>query len=156
MNQNGAYLYLTNGTDNIVRYDGTTTLQTYTALATPAAPTVAETGLAGTGNNFYYKVSAVNQVGFSIASAASTAACRLSVPFGRAAVPVAVAANSFRIISTGLMVQYWDPDKAEGTPIGVNCRLCERENCSQRAEPPITRTLILDENTRRVSSRRLI
>ncbi len=43
-------------------------------------------------------------------------------------------------------------DTAEGTPIGVNCRLCERENCSQRAEPPITRTLILDENTRRVSS----
>jgi predicted transcriptional regulator/DNA-binding XRE family transcriptional regulator len=45
-----------------------------------------------------------------------------------------------------------DLDKAEGTPIGVNCRLCERENCSQRAEPPITRTLILDETTRRVSS----
>ncbi|HKU25647.1 MAG TPA: exosortase A [Candidatus Sulfotelmatobacter sp.] len=31
-----------------------------------------------------------------------------------AAVPVAVVANAFRIISTGLMVQYWDPDKAEG------------------------------------------
>jgi hypothetical protein len=45
-----------------------------------------------------------------------------------------------------------DLEKAEGTPIGVNCRLCERENCAQRAEPPITRTLILDENTRRVSS----
>src|SRR5947207_1631911 len=45
-----------------------------------------------------------------------------------------------------------DLEKTEGTPIGVNCRLCERENCSQRAEPPITRTLILDENTRRVSS----
>ncbi len=45
-----------------------------------------------------------------------------------------------------------DLEKVEGTPIGVNCRLCERENCSQRAEPPITRTLILDENTRRVSS----
>ncbi len=43
-------------------------------------------------------------------------------------------------------------ETAEGTPIGVNCRLCERENCPQRAEPPITRTLILDENTRRVSS----
>jgi XRE family transcriptional regulator, fatty acid utilization regulator len=42
--------------------------------------------------------------------------------------------------------------KSEGTPIGVNCRLCERENYSQRAEPPITRTLIPDENTRRVSS----
>jgi XRE family transcriptional regulator, fatty acid utilization regulator len=45
-----------------------------------------------------------------------------------------------------------DLDKDEGTPIGVNCRLCERENCSQRAEPPLTRTLILDENTRRMSS----
>jgi hypothetical protein len=45
-----------------------------------------------------------------------------------------------------------DLEKAEGTPIGVNCRLCERENCAQRAEPPITRTLILDETTRRVSS----
>jgi predicted transcriptional regulator/DNA-binding XRE family transcriptional regulator len=45
-----------------------------------------------------------------------------------------------------------DLEKAEGTPVGVNCRLCERENCAQRAEPPITRTLILDENTRRVTS----
>jgi exosortase len=31
-----------------------------------------------------------------------------------ASVPIAVAANSVRIISTGLIVQYWDPDKAEG------------------------------------------
>ncbi len=46
----------------------------------------------------------------------------------------------------------FDFETTEGTPIGVNCRLCERENCSQRAEPPITRSLILDENTRRVSS----
>ena len=45
-----------------------------------------------------------------------------------------------------------DIETAEGAPIGVNCRLCERENCPQRAEPPITRTLTLDENTRRVSS----
>ena len=45
-----------------------------------------------------------------------------------------------------------DLEKDEGTPIGVNCRLCERENCAQRAEPPLTRTLILDENTRRMSS----
>src|SRR6201996_7678232 len=43
-------------------------------------------------------------------------------------------------------------ETTEGTPTGVNCRLCERENCSQRAEPPITRTLILDENSRRMSS----
>jgi exosortase D (VPLPA-CTERM-specific) len=30
------------------------------------------------------------------------------------AVPIAVAANGFRIFATGLLVQYWDPDKAEG------------------------------------------
>src|SRR5208337_2275537 len=30
------------------------------------------------------------------------------------AVPIAVAANSCRIFGTGLLVQYWDPDKAEG------------------------------------------
>jgi predicted transcriptional regulator/DNA-binding XRE family transcriptional regulator len=42
-------------------------------------------------------------------------------------------------------------ETAEPTPIGVNCRLCERTNCSQRAEPPITRPLVLDETTRGVS-----
>ena len=31
-----------------------------------------------------------------------------------ASVPIAVAANSFRIVGTGLLVQYWDPQKAEG------------------------------------------
>lgn len=72
MNQNGTYLYLTNGVDDIVRYDGSTTLATYTALTTPAAPSIAETGLAGTGYNYYYKVSAVNTVGFSAASSASS------------------------------------------------------------------------------------
>jgi exosortase len=36
--------------------------------------------------------------------------CLLTV----ASVPIAVVANSVRIIGTGLLVQYWDPDKAEG------------------------------------------
>lgn len=31
-----------------------------------------------------------------------------------ASVPIAVAANGFRIVGTGLIVQYWDPAKAEG------------------------------------------
>lgn len=31
-----------------------------------------------------------------------------------ASVPIAIAANSVRIIGTGLLVQYWDPNKAEG------------------------------------------
>lgn len=30
------------------------------------------------------------------------------------AVPIAIATNSFRIFGTGVLVQYWDPDKAEG------------------------------------------
>jgi predicted transcriptional regulator/DNA-binding XRE family transcriptional regulator len=40
---------------------------------------------------------------------------------------------------------------ADATAIGVNCRLCERANCSQRAEPPLTRELLFDESTRGVS-----
>lgn len=31
-----------------------------------------------------------------------------------ASIPIAVAANSARIVGTGLLVQYWDPEKAEG------------------------------------------
>ena len=31
-----------------------------------------------------------------------------------ASVPIAMAANGFRIVGTGLIVQYWDPEKAEG------------------------------------------
>jgi len=31
-----------------------------------------------------------------------------------ASLPIAVATNSLRIVGTGLLVQYWDPDKAEG------------------------------------------
>ncbi|HUO25398.1 MAG TPA: exosortase/archaeosortase family protein [Candidatus Aquilonibacter sp.] len=31
-----------------------------------------------------------------------------------ASIPIAVGANSVRIIGTGLLVQYWDPDRAEG------------------------------------------
>lgn len=31
-----------------------------------------------------------------------------------ASLPVAVAANGLRVVGTGLLVQYWDPDKAEG------------------------------------------
>lgn len=73
MNQYNAYLYLTNGTDVMTRYDGSTTLQQYSTLATPGAAAAAETGL-GTGSAFtyYYKVARVNQVGFSAASPVNT------------------------------------------------------------------------------------
>jgi len=36
------------------------------------------------------------------------------VALALASIPIAVAANSLRIVGTGLLVQYWDPDKAEG------------------------------------------
>jgi len=36
------------------------------------------------------------------------------VALALASIPVAVVANSLRIVGTGLLVQYWDPDKAEG------------------------------------------
>ena len=69
--QNGTYLYITNGVDNIVRYKGTALLETYTSLSTPSAPTIAPTGLSGTANSYYYKIARVNNVGFSIASSAT-------------------------------------------------------------------------------------
>jgi len=37
------------------------------------------------------------------------------------------------------------------TPIGLTCRLCERVGCSQRAFPPMNRSLIVDEGLKTVS-----
>ena len=36
------------------------------------------------------------------------------VALALASIPIAVAANGLRIVGTGLIVQYWDPEKAEG------------------------------------------
>ena len=36
------------------------------------------------------------------------------VALALASIPIAVVANSLRIVGTGLLVQYWDPEKAEG------------------------------------------
>jgi exosortase len=38
----------------------------------------------------------------------------IRVVLALASIPIAVAANGLRIVGTGLLVQYWDPDKAEG------------------------------------------
>ena len=40
---------------------------------------------------------------------------------------------------------------ADATPIGINCRLCERPACPQRAAPPLMHALIVDEMKRGVS-----
>ncbi|MGI3170438.1 short-chain fatty acyl-CoA regulator family protein [Pseudooceanicola sp. C21-150M6] len=34
-------------------------------------------------------------------------------------------------------------------PIGISCRICERENCHQRSVPPLERRLTIDLNTRK-------
>jgi XRE family transcriptional regulator, fatty acid utilization regulator len=39
----------------------------------------------------------------------------------------------------------------EAMPIGINCRLCERPNCPQRAAPPVLRPLHVDEQMRTIS-----
>jgi hypothetical protein len=39
-----------------------------------------------------------------------------------------------------------DPDSA--TPIGAGCKVCDRENCAQRAFPALGRELRIDENVR--------
>lgn len=42
-------------------------------------------------------------------------------------------------------------DEPDVTPVGPNCRLCERPACAQRAHPPLTRPMVLDERSRGVS-----
>ncbi|WP_036255594.1 helix-turn-helix domain-containing protein [Methylocapsa acidiphila] len=44
-----------------------------------------------------------------------------------------------------------DHKAAEPVPIGVNCRLCDRPACPQRAAPPALRPLTVDETMRSVS-----
>ena len=37
-------------------------------------------------------------------------------------------------------------DESAATPIGLGCRICERDTCPQRAVPPIGRALLIDQN----------
>lgn len=47
-----------------------------------------------------------------------------------------------------------DLESLDATPVGANCRLCERPACPQRANPPLTRNLVLDERSRGISAYR--
>lgn len=47
-----------------------------------------------------------------------------------------------------------DLESLDATPVGPNCRLCERPACPQRANPPLTRNLVLDERSRGISAYR--
>jgi predicted transcriptional regulator/transcriptional regulator with XRE-family HTH domain len=44
-----------------------------------------------------------------------------------------------------------DLSSVEATPIGINCRLCERPACPQRSAPPVLRPLHVDEQMRTIS-----
>lgn len=63
-------LYIGNGTDSLVRYNGTS-LSTYSGLSTLTGVTLTRgAGLAAGNFTYYYRVSAVNEVGETLASAA--------------------------------------------------------------------------------------
>jgi predicted transcriptional regulator len=42
-------------------------------------------------------------------------------------------------------------DAPKTTPVGVNCYLCERPNCRQRAHAPLNKALNFDERARNMS-----
>ena len=44
-----------------------------------------------------------------------------------------------------------DPERTEPTDIGLNCYLCERQNCASRAHAPINRNLAVNELERSVA-----
>lgn len=70
--QIGSVLYIANGVDNIIQYDGTTTLGVFASISTPSAPSPSKTGLTGTTYTASYKVAAINGVGETAASTAGT------------------------------------------------------------------------------------
>lgn len=75
--QANAFLYLYNGWDNIVRYDGTLVLAVYTALPTPTTVSLTATSGLTSGSTawtYRYRVAAVNDIGYTIASTALTIA----------------------------------------------------------------------------------
>ena len=64
--------YLYNGWDNIIRYTGGLALDIYTALPTPTSNTPTKTGLGATTFTYGYRVSAVNNIGYTLASPRKT------------------------------------------------------------------------------------
>lgn len=65
--QINSVMFITNGTDNMVRYDGTTTLQVYAALSAPTNLTLTRNTLTTGSYTMFYQVTALNEVGESTA-----------------------------------------------------------------------------------------
>jgi hypothetical protein len=65
--------YVFNGINNLSYVSlSDNSIHTYTGLATPGAPTPVKTAMAGTSFTHYYKITAINDVGESIASSAGS------------------------------------------------------------------------------------
>ena len=47
--------------------------------------------------------------------------------------------------------QHYNLDNPQPTPIGVNCYLCERQYCRQRAHAPLNKALNFDERAKGMS-----
>lgn len=72
------YMYITNGYDYPVRYDGTPTLVPFTAIPPPSGLSAAQTGLAGAVYGHYYRVAAVNAVGTTQGTTTATVTTNLA------------------------------------------------------------------------------
>ncbi|WP_112661784.1 helix-turn-helix domain-containing protein [Microvirga flavescens] len=85
---------------------------------------------------------------FSVARAVSRASTPWGLPERQFAVGLGCELKyAHRLVyARGLDLSAPDP-----TPIGINCRLCERAACPQRAAPPLMHALIVDEMTRGIS-----
>jgi hypothetical protein len=71
--QSGGRVYVSNGVNDMSYYDiDTSATVEYASLSTPSAPTAAQSGLTGSNFTYYYRVSANNEVGESIASVADS------------------------------------------------------------------------------------
>jgi hypothetical protein len=68
MKQIKSALWMVNGVDAMLRYNGTTTLDTFAGLTTPTGLSAGETGLTGTNFTYYYAIAAINDVGSTAAS----------------------------------------------------------------------------------------
>lgn len=86
---------------------------------------------------------------FSIARTVSRGGSGIGVPGDQYAVGLGCEISHARKI---VYSQGYDLDDERGaTPIGVNCRLCERLDCSQRAFPPLKQRLHIQDHVRGVS-----
>lgn len=66
--QSNSVLYMANSKDDVIRYDGSTTLLTYTALTTPTGLALTKgSGLTTGTYQMYYRVSAINDIGETLA-----------------------------------------------------------------------------------------